>query len=326
MGKLGFKLWSDLDYNVIVSELCSLQYSVKTVISQKTSDKAFMDTIASIQSGNLEIHNIPSTWANLEKIDASTKTRPADVRILTALSLESHSDMWNWFKVQVTEPVHSLMTIPVTSLLTIQPTEMPNAWIFPLFRSVRLGLLANNNISLQAKSFFPDIDAPDYTCPPGRGKLEPRILCHVEAAVTLWLQFRPRPGMSLTTSRAVATFISIARQAFSSSNFLYLDYIQHAVKSLRSSLVGGKTPLTKIPWQELAEELTHHPLALETSDASIVLASLKELLWAISTLPLPHSTNISTHYKKAIETGGDVGVELFAPFIIEKYVFMLFIT
>lgn len=325
MGKLGFKLWSNLDHNVIVSELCLLQDSVKTVISQKTSDKTFMDTIASIQSGNLEIHNIPSTWANLEKIDASTETRPADARILTALSLESHSDMWNWFKVQVTEPIHSLMTIPITSLLTIQPTGMPNPWILPLFQSVRLGLLANKEVSLQAKNFFPNINAPDYTHPPGRGALGPRILCHVENAVILWLQFRPRPGMSLTTSRAVATFVSIARQAFNNSNFLYLDYIQHAVKSLRSSLAGGKMPLTKIPWQELAKELIHHPLTLETSDASLALASLKKLLWAISTLPLPHSTDMSIHYKKAIETGGDVGVELFAPFIVEKCVFMLFI-
>ena len=93
VGLLGFKLWANLDYCVIASELCSLRDSVKIVIFQKTQDETFMSTIASIQSGKLGVYDIPSTWANLEKIDANIETRPADARILTALSFESHSDM-----------------------------------------------------------------------------------------------------------------------------------------------------------------------------------------------------------------------------------------
>lgn len=324
VGLLGFKLWANLDYCVIASELCSLRDSVKIVIFQKTQDETFMSTIASIQSGKLGVYDIPSTWANLEKIDANIETRPADARILTALSFESHSDMWNWFEAQVTVPTQYLITIPITSLFTIQPSGMPNDWILPLFRLVRLKVLGSSGFSLEAKEFFPSLDAPNYTSSPGRGALEPRILHHVESAVALWLQFRARPGMSLNTSRAAATFTSIARRAFNSSDFLYLDYIQRTLKSLRSSLAGGKTPLTKIPWDGLAEQLTNHPLASPTTDEALALASLKELLWTISSLPLPHSTDMSTHYKKAVEMGGDAGLNLFAPFVVQKYVFVLF--
>jgi hypothetical protein len=143
-GPLGSKLWVDLDYHLITGELYSLQESLETVISQKTTDEAFMNTIASIQSGKLEVQDIPLMWAGLEKIDATIETRPTDARILTALSFESHSDMWNWFDEQVTKPAQHLTTFPMASIIAMPPSsELPNNWILPLFRSVRLKVLGN---------------------------------------------------------------------------------------------------------------------------------------------------------------------------------------
>jgi hypothetical protein len=126
--------------------------------------------------------------------------------------------------------------------------------------------------------------------------------------------------MTLSTSRAIATFVSIARQAFNNSDFLYLNYIQHTIKTLRSSLVGRNTPLTNHIWNGLAEQLPNHPLAIPTSHEAHTLTFLKKLLWSISSLPLPHdSTDMSIEYKKAVEIGGEAGVKLFAPFLFQEY-------
>lgn len=296
-----------------MDELRVLWSSVNTTISEGHSDQASLNTVHTIQLGKLGAHNIPSTWENLAKIDANIEIRPTDARILTALSLESHSEMWTWFNKHVTEPTQYLTTIPISSSQDVEPSTIPNNWIFPLVQSVRLSLLIGKAITLEPKCFFPDLHgAPNYTAPPGSGLMATRIIHHVEAAVVLWLQFRPRPGMCLDTSRAVATFTSITRRIFKSSNFLYLNYIQIAVKKLRSTLTEEKIPLMKVPWEKLASELENHPLAHQDSRESLILDHLSELLWAISNLPHPHPTDMSLQYKKAVEVGGNAGVEIFA--------------
>jgi hypothetical protein len=292
---------------------------VNTAISHGTpSDKAILGSLTPIHPDKLEVSMIPSTWQTLTKIDANIEIRPADARILTALSLGSHSDMWTWFNNQVTNPTRYLAAIPISSFVGRQLPEMPNEWIFPLFRSIQTLLLVGSSIVLKAKTFFPELDAQDYASTPGGSLTASRILHHVEAAVALWLQFCPRPGMSLSTSRAVATFTSIAREAFSSSSFLYLNHIQNSIKKLRSFLTEEKTPLTKVPWERLAEELKNHPLAHPNSNEALAVEGLKELLWAISSLPHPHSTNTSVYYKKAIEIGGDAGIEASAQVMTQQ--------
>jgi len=305
---------------LIAGELHTLQQSANTVIfNGALSDDAILTGIASALPDKLEVSEIPSAWQMLIKIDENIETRPADSRILTALSLASHSDMWAWFRTQVTEPTWYLTTIPVTSSEDVRLPKMPNDWIFPLFQAVQMPLLINNNINLQATKFFPGLIAPDYQAPASSGPMASRILRHVEGAVSMWLQFRPRPGMSMDTSRAVATFTTIARGAFKSPTFLYLNYIQNGIKRLRSILTEDKIPLTKVPWESLAEELKNHPLSHPDSNEARALDCLKELLWAISGIPSPHSTNMSICYREAVEIGGDAGVRDFTQFMAHAH-------
>jgi len=318
---LDFKVWAELDYDIIANEFNSVRRSVNATIFETPSDETFLKTITSIQSRQLDTHNIPSTWHNLAKLDANIETRPANTRILTVLSLESHSDMWTWFNEHVTKPTWCLATIPIPTLLdmqkrNIQP-EVPNEWIYPLFQAVTMAVFVHNNFSLSSKDYFPDIDAPNYEASPGVGTAKSKIIHHVEAAVILWLQFRSRPGMTLETSRGIATFTSIAKEAFKSQNFLYLSYIQDAIKRLRSVLTEEKTALSKVPWEQLAEELKNHPLAFPDSNETLALNHLVELWWTISSLPCSHPSDISDCYKKAIAIGGDAGVEMFAKFMAQ---------
>lgn len=298
-----------------------LKDSVNCGISNGTpSDAAFLDTMTSTQPDKLKVHEIPSTWLNLSKVDANVETRPTDTRILAALSLRSHSEMWTWFDEQVTMPTKDLAANPISSLKATQLPKMPNEWIFPLFQAVYMALLVGNSVDLKAESFFPDlIGAQDYNIPSGGSPTSSRILRHVEGAVASWLQFRSRPGMALDTSRAVATFTSIALKAFKSPSFLYLHYIQHGIKKLRSILTNEGIPLAQVPWERLAEELRSHPLASPNSDTTLAANCLEELLWSISSLPRPHSTDMSVHYKKAVEMGGVAGEEAFAQFMAQQH-------
>ena len=190
---------------------------------------------------------------------------------------------------------------------------MLNTWIFPLFQSLQTGHLSagSRRFSLVANQFFPGSNAPDYIVP---GRNYDPVL-HTEGAVILWLQFRSRPGMTLHNSRALATLISVVRKAFHSSTFLYLDYIQQSLKHFRPHTARTKMPQTSIKWEDLFQDLCNHPLASPTSNESLTLEDLKEFLWIVSNFPLPMSTEMSIKYQKAVEVGGEAGVQIFAPFM-----------
>ena len=276
-----------------------------------------MTTVASIRSGKLEPEKIRSTWQQVATIDANIEIQSTAARVLTALSLESHSDMWTWFDEQVTKPTRYLAEVPISALMDVQPHETPNDWIFPLFQAVQMPVVIQKDIDLQVQHFFPKVEAPNYHAEPGRGPMPLRILYHVEAAVILWLQFHPRSGMKLSTSRAIATFTSIAREAFKNTDFLYLNSIQTGAKKLRSILTEEQVGLGEVPWQKLAEELKKHPLARPDSDEALALDRLKELLWATSGFPYPHPSDMSGRYKRAVATGGGEGVEDFSEFMVQ---------
>lgn len=122
--------------------------------------------------------------------------------------------------------------------------------------------------------------------------------------------------MSLTTSRAVATFISTASTAFGSTDFLYLSYVQDRVKTLRASLTDQKILLRKIPWDRFAKKLEGHALGNPSSGESIAVKRLKEMLLAVSGLPdsIPIPREMAAQYKIAVEMGGDKGIAAFADF------------
>ena len=131
---------------------------------------------------------------------------------------------------------------------------MPNPWIADLVLVVKMQLLCSTTVSLEAKRFFPELVAQDYkmgvcTYPKTR-----KVFDHVEVAITFWPQFHPRPGMSLPTSRAVATFISIEHEAFGSLNFLYLNHIQQGIRTLRALLTDERIGLADMRWERLSEE------------------------------------------------------------------------
>lgn len=296
---------ADLNYNTIAREVHQLQGSVDSLTRNGlSSDETILSAIASTDPDQLEVSKIPSTWANLAKVDNDIEIRPAGARVLTALSLKAHSDMWAWFSRHVTEPILYLLEIPIERQQhrSVQ-ARMPNSWIFRLFQRVQLSLMVHADIKLLAAEFFKGLDAPDYTCPYGR---ESRALFHIEAAVSSWLSFHPRPGMSLITSRAVATFISAASTAFKSADFLYLSHIQDGVKHLRASLTNERIPLTRIPWGRLTEELKEHPLASPNSNEAIAVKRLRNVLWAVSGLPTsdPSLTKMAEQYREATKMGG----------------------
>jgi hypothetical protein len=196
----------------------------------------------------------------------------------------------------------------------MQPLEMPNKWIFPLVRSAQIQLLTRTeNIELMADNqFFLGLSAQIYKAPLSTFPMESRVVSHVEAAVALWLQFRPRPGMSLSTSRAVSTFTLIARKAFGNTNFLYLSHIQNGIKQLRSNLTEERTSLTDIPWEKMAEELKDHPLAYPSSNETLALDHLTGLLWTISSFSCPPQFfDMSSVYESAVRVGGKKGVKIF---------------
>jgi len=315
-GPLAFNVYCELDYNTIVNEFKLLQQSVIAAISDRfPSDETFLGVVESIRSGRLGVEEIASAWQTLSKMDTSLELSSADSRILTALSIASHSDMWMWFNKNVTEPTRRLTAIPISSFQEMVQPKLENEWIYPLFHSIHLSLLLRRDIKLAAKVFFPGLEAPDYEARYKSGPMDSKILGYVESAVVLWLQFQPRPGMSLDTSRGVATFTSIAHKAFGSPDFLYLSSVQNGVKKLRSILTAEGIHLTKVPWERLANELNSYPLADPNSEEAVVLKRIKQLLWAISSLRNSHPGEMATRYKEAANMGGSDGVEAFAQWI-----------
>jgi hypothetical protein len=314
---LAFNVHYELDRNTIVGEFKSLQQSAIAAISDRSPpDATFLGVVESIQSGRLGVGEIASAWQSLSKMDTDLEILSVDSRILTALSLASHSDMWTWFNNNVTEPTRRLAAIPIQSLQEMVQPKLENEWIYPLFHSIHLSLLLCQDVKLAADKFFPGLEAPDYEARYKSGPIDSKkILGYVESAVALWLRFQPRPGMSLDTSRGVATFISIARKAFGSLDFLYLSSVQNGVKKLRSILTVEGIHLTKVPWERLADELNSHPLADPNSEEAVVLSHVKRLLWAVSSLHNPCPSETATRYKEAAKMGGSDGVEAFAQWI-----------
>ena len=298
---------------------------MKTVIFEAIPDDGLLHSISSIQPQSLSIDSIPSAWERLATADKNLEIHPVNSQILTALCLQSHSDIWAWLETQVTQPAQHLAKLTIPELIAIDPTKipdnwMPNTWILPLFQSLQAGHLASSDkrqFSLAAKQFFPGSNALDYVVP--YHAYNP--IQHVEAAVMSWLQFHPRPGMTLCNSRSLATFISVVRKAFRSSNFLYLNYVQHLLKNFHPYTTRTKMhQISNNEWEELALELKNHPLASPMSHKSLVLEHLKEFLWTVSSLPLAKPTEMSARYQKAVEVGGEAGVQLFAPFVGQVYV------
>lgn len=310
---LEFKLFAELDRQLIDNELNMLYNHMKTAISGGTStSQRLMEQINHIKrqgGGNRTAKTIRVAWGMLANLDASVELQQLDCRILTAHSLLLDSEMWFWFDVNVTRPTQLLATAPMSTLTSENFPGLPNEWILPIVTQVRIKYLAHLPITLIANEYL-DITAPDYKSPATfRHPEEAFILRHVEAAVALWLDFHARPGTRLGTSRAIAKFISVACTAFNSANFLSLTHIQNGIKKLRSKLTIEGTPLDGIPWEQLAEELKAHPLADPSSDESYTLNCLAELMWSASGF-LPGSGGTSIHYEKAKEAGGEAGIEI----------------
>ena len=315
---LGFPILENLNYLTIAQELYKFRDAVDSRISNGfLLNKDILQTMASTNPSKLELSQIPATWGHLSKIDQDVELRPVESRIFTALSLKAHSDIWTWFSWNVTEPVLLLLKVSIQSHNdeSLQ-TQMPNPWIFRLFQKVQVLILLHKDINLTATDFFEDLEAPPYTSTYG---IESKILTHIESAVSLWLQFRPRPGMSLTASRAVASFIQITSTVFRGTDFLYLSFIQERIKTLRANLTNCKIDLAKIPWGQLVKALEVHPLADPHSKESISVRKLKELLWAVSGLPNPIFHDVTTQYKIAVELGGSKGVAAFVRFATLPY-------
>lgn len=303
----------ELDYDTIAREVFSLLDSMDRLASDGAlSNEAIMGMIASINPDELELWEIPPMWKQLARADAAIQTRPAVARVLTALSLKAHSDMWDWFSRNVTYPAQHLQELSLKSRYNTDHPEMPNAWISNLFNRVVTLDLARSDINLQAAEFLEGLDAPNYTCPHNRKP----ILYHVEEAVRLWLNFQPRPGMALETSKAIASLITTASGAFGNTDFLYLRYFQSRIDTLCASLTDEKISLVKIPWETLGDELMRHPLADPNSDEAIGVTILKDLLWITSGLPRPDPVseavaNLAEEYKKMVELQGNTGGESF---------------
>jgi hypothetical protein len=243
----------------------------------------------------------------LVAVSDNMEMRTASSRVLTALILTTHSNMWDWFSEHVTEPTLHLLQTPITSHNDPGVHEkMPNNWIFRLFQQVQVTLLLRNNIRLVASNFIEGLDVEDYTCTARQSGGNSQVLYHVEAAVHLWLKFTPLPRSSFSTSRAIAAFISVASRVFKSTSFLYLQYIQDRIKTLRANLTNERVHLAKIPWEKLSHELKGHPLANPASLEAVAMENLKDLLWTVSGLPTPNLAppEMAASYRKAAEVGG----------------------
>lgn len=304
-----FKLLVDIDYCTISKEIVSLRDSMTSVTSKGAlSDEAIMGIITSVTPDKLNISEIRLTWGKLALADNIINTKTAAARVLTALSLKAHSDIWSWFSNHVTCPVLGLEERRKSQ--RSNQMEMPNQWIFPLFDAIRKQLAVKKAVDLKAADFFEGLDAPDYKSSGGRMS----ILHHVERALFSWLDFQPRPGMILDTSRAVANFITTASRTFKNMNFLYLHCVQSRIETLCASLTVERIELKKIPWERFAEVLADHPLADPSSDEAVGLARLKDMLWISSGLPTPDNVPEDTvrlveEYKRVSRFQGDPGVE-----------------
>lgn len=261
---------------------------------------------------------IQATWQALDHLNTSIELQGADIRVCTAISYISLSEMWKRFDEQCSQPARDLAKLDIRRLIEVPfESPFPNTWIHILVRDVRLQLLKNPKESptvvLEAQNYLSLPDAPNYC---GRRKKasnrkEEETLLHVESAVIFWLKFPGETKERRDTSQGVATFISVTRSVFKNYNFLYLRHIQHTIKQLRFYLTDQKINLPDIPWDKLTTELAHHPLAQEQSREALALHHLVEHLHTISNRPSHTIPQMSADYKLALQTGGKQGVTQF---------------
>jgi hypothetical protein len=312
-----FTLCTELNHQLISDELVTFYDHTKTAIIDGTSSsKALFNKITSIQSDELKADEVQAAWEMVANIDTNVQLQNADGRILAALSLTVDSNMWSWFNTNVTEPTRYLADLPIHNLKPEGLPTLPNQWILRMVTAVRCSLIANLPVKLLAKDYL-GLDAPDYETISASRRADPAsVLRHVESAVTLWLDFRAKRGTRLETSRAVATFVSIARAAFGSPNFLYLTHIQNGLKKLRSTLTKERIPLDRVPWKQLAEELKTHPLADPNSKESSTLKYLVNLLQVVSGFSQP--PEIQVDFKKVIGAGEE-GLNIFTSSLAQSH-------
>ena len=306
-----FRLLVDVDYVTIAQEVHSLGSSMADVASNgMLPDNDVIKAITSVNPGVTNSLGIRSMWKRLAQADGVIETKPAAARVLMALSLKAHSDIWNWFHEHVTQPVFNCDNHLdcISWREDIRGVEMPNSWIAPLYTDVRSQQekqrLVGGNVDLNAVDYFKDLGDEKYV-----SSSRMSTLYHVEHALFGWLDFRSRPGMILETSRAVASFITTASEALGNTDFLYLHCIQSRIKSIRANLTAEREYLPKIQWEGLYRALEDHPLANQDSSEAVGLARLKELLWVASGLPrfdpiLRDKVELIKEYKEAAENPG----------------------
>lgn len=311
-----FTLCMKLNYQLISDELVTFYDHMKTAIVDGTSSsKALFNKITSIQSRELKADEFQAAWETVANIDTNVQLQNTDGRILAALSLTVDSNMWSWFNTNVTEPTQYLANLPIHNLKPEGLPTLPNQWILPMVTTVRCSLIANLPVKLLAMDYL-GLDAPDYETSASRRADPASVLRHVESAVTLWLNFQAKPGTRLETSRAVATFVSIAHTAFGSPNFLYLTHIQNGLKKLRSTLTKERIPLDQVPWKQLAEELKAHPLADPNSRESSALNCLVNLLQVASGFSQPSETQVD--FEKVVGAG-EAGLNIFTSSLAQSH-------
>jgi len=270
---------------------------------------------------------IQTVWQALNHLGTNIELQGADIRVLTAISYISLSEMWEWFDGQCSQPARELSKLDIKCLFET-PFEypLPNTWIHSLVMDVRIELLKNikesPTVVLGSQKYFSLPDAVDYcgrrNQAAGSRSVE-EILRHVEGAVILWLKFPGETKECQETSQGTAKFISVTHSVLKNYDFLYLRRIQHNMRQLRFNLTDQKICLSDIPWEELATELIHHPLAQEQSQEALALHHLVEHLHTISNRPTHAIPQMSANYQLAVQTGGKQGVAQFTESLPKTY-------
>ena len=294
---------------------------VDTILGVVTGESQQMQDILPIEQQEREAacaQQIRATWQALDHLNTNLGLQCADIRVCTAISLISLTDMWNWFDEQCTQPARQLLKLNVKHLLETPVEDLwPNSWIHPLVRDVRIQFIRSPkespSVVLEARKYFILPDVQDYH---GRRKRASggqvaEMLLHVESAVIFWLKFPAETETRRETSQGIAAFITATHAVLKNYNFLYLDRVQQSIKKLRSCLTDQAISLSDIPWKTYTAELIKHPLAQEQSQETLALRRLVDHLHAISNRPSHPTPQMFADYQLALQTGGEQGVTQF---------------
>ena len=326
---LVFSLFEDINYESIIAELANIQRPMVFKIShRKKSTNALLHEVSLVQTQlHLDVglagqrgvqtehaNHIRAAWQALNELDADIELKHVDPRICAAVGLVSLANMWSWFDVQCSQPAKRLAGLDMSAFLQGgDNSALPNVWIYPLVRQVRLLLLRSTEnspvIMLDPEQYFPSLDAPLYHGKRkqlGKHSTE-ETLAHVEGAVILWLQFPAETPIHREISQGIAMFVSVVHCAFGNYDFLYLQGVQDGIGKLRSTL-KKKACLSEISWQELSTKLVSHPLANDQSREASVLRLLIEHLQSIPESPPRPLSQTAANYSLALKTGGQHGI------------------